>query len=177
MSKLSQKELYFSSSQDFFKEEVRVVLSSVREQLDDHLTAINENTNEIASNFEALCEINAKLEKLLERLDCIESFLFGREQDPVFEVKPLSGREKELFMALYSLLETAPYISYHQLARKLCWTEMLVASYVTNLLAKGVPVQKRFIDKKAMLTLDPRFRELQARKNILGIDARLTHWM
>lgn len=177
MSKLSQKELCFSSSPDFFKEEVKVVLSSVREQLDDHLTAINENTNEIASNFEALCEINEKLEKLFERLERVESFLSISQSAPVFAVKPLSSREKELFMALYSLLEAVPYVGYQQLARKLCWTEPLVASYITNLIAKGMPVQKRFINNKVVLSLDPRFRDLQARKNILKVDARLTQWI
>lgn len=152
-------------------------LSLIREQLEDHLAAINENTNEIQSNFEALCEINDKVEKLFERLDRIEGVLFGVEQPVSYNIKPLSKKEKEVFLALYSLLEALPYATYEQLGRKLCLTEPLVASYITNLIAKGVPVRKRFLEKRAILTLDQKFKELQAKQNILGIDAQLSSWI
>jgi len=177
LSRLTQKEVCFSENRDTFKFEVKQVFSSIREQLDDHLTAINENTNEIHSNFEALCELNNKVDKLIERIDKMESSLFGRKAEPVFKVKPLTKKEKELFLALYALMEDLPHATYQHLARKLCWTESLVASYITMLIAKGVPIKKRFFDKKAILSIDPKFRQIQAKKNILGIEARLTSWI
>ncbi len=172
-----QKEVCFSLKTDIFKLEVKSILASVKEQLEDHLSAINENTNEIQSNFEALCELNNKMEKLAERIDKIESCLFVAKQEPVFDIKPLTKKEKELFLALYTLLETRPHATYEDIARKLCWTDALVASYVTMLIAKRVPIKKQFVNKKAILFLDSQFKQLQAKNNILGIDTRLTYWM
>lgn len=175
MSSFRHKEMCLSTEKSF-KFEIQEVFSSIREQLDDHLISINENTNEIHSNFEALCELNNKVEKLGERLDKIEASLFGHQTQPVFKVKPLSKKEKELFLALYTLLESRQHVTYRDLSRIVCWPEALVASYITMLIAKGVPIQKRFLDKKAILSLDKHFKQLQAKKNILGIDTRLTHW-
>ena len=48
-------------------ERLKGVFSDVKEELEDHLTAINENTNEISANYEYLCEIDSKMDKLNER--------------------------------------------------------------------------------------------------------------
>lgn len=51
------------------KKELKKNLSSVRDEFEDHLEAINENTNEIQSNYEFLCELDSKIEKLNEIID------------------------------------------------------------------------------------------------------------
>ena len=46
------------------KDEVSFPLSSIREEIDDHLAAINDNTQEIQSNFAFLLELDSKIDKL-----------------------------------------------------------------------------------------------------------------
>jgi len=45
------------------------------------------------------------------------------------------------------------------------------------MLQKGVPVLKKKDGSRVFIRLDPAFRELQAKKNVIGLDAPLTCWM
>ena len=44
-----KQELLLSSDADVFRQELSVVLSCMREELDDHRLAVNENTDELAA--------------------------------------------------------------------------------------------------------------------------------
>ena len=48
---------------------------------------------------------------------------------------------------------------------------------VTGMIQKGVPVLKRYDGSVVFLKLDPAFRELQAKKNVIGLNALLTGWL
>ena len=153
----------------------------IKEQFDDHLETINENTNEIQSNFEYMCDLDRKIDKLGERIDQIANLI--REQrgekteKKTFTIQPLSSKEKEVFYALYVLTEHRKHATYKDIARRACFTETLVASYITNLIEKGIPVTKKYANRKAYLSLNPEFREIQAKENIAGVNTLLTHWM
>ena len=54
---------------------MKKVLAEIKDELNDHLDAINHSTNEISSNYEYLCEIDFKINKLAERLDQLQLFL------------------------------------------------------------------------------------------------------
>ena len=105
----------------------------VREQFDDHLEAINENTNEIHSNFEYLCEMDRKIEKLAEKVDELNHLIREQRGEKVeerkFELRPLTKKEKEVFYALYVLTEGRRFASYKEISRRACFSEELVASY------------------------------------------------
>ena len=168
------------SQMEFFnKDEVKYVLTSVREELDDHLTAINENSTEIQANFEYLQELDNKIEKLKERIDEIYNLIKGPEskKEPKFSFKALNGKEKEIFAVLYTLTETTAYVTYEQMARKTTLSHELVASYVANMVAKGIPITKKYFEKTAFVSLDPAFRQVQAKENIVGLNTQITHWI
>ncbi len=44
--------------------ELQDAFSQIKDEFEDHLTAINENTNEIQANYELLCNIDQKLKGL-----------------------------------------------------------------------------------------------------------------
>lgn len=152
--------------------DLREIFSEIRDEFEDHLTAINENTGEIQANYEALSELDSKIDRLGERLDKIELFLKGEgfkaDEEPKFNIPKLTKNEQEAFLILYTHEEKGP-ISYEELARKLCLTEELAASYVQSLVAKGVPIHKRYITNRAFVRLDKNFKHLQTKKNILKI--------
>lgn len=149
----------------------------MREELDDHREAINENTTELASAYEFMDELGRRLDKLQERLDELVLHVKGRPVEPVFSLSPLSSREKEVFRALYELTEERALISYDDLARRCALTKQLIANHIAAMLQKGVPVLKKKDGSKVFIRLDPAFRELQAKKNVIGLDAPLTCWM
>lgn len=152
--------------------DLKEIISEMRNEFEDHLIAINENTNEIQLNYEFSCELDTKIERLNERLDKIELFLknFGykAEEEPKYNIQPLTKKEQEVFLILYTHEEKGP-ISYAEIARKLCLTEELVCSYIQSIVSKGVPINKRYIDNKAFIRLDKKFKDLQTKKNILKI--------
>lgn len=149
--------------------------SQIKEDFEEHLTAINGNTNEIQSNYSYLCEIDSKIEKLKERMDQIQIFLqknqgFMAEENKKFETSPLTQNEKRVFLVLYTLDEENGNVSYRDLAVNLGLTDELVCNYINNMVAKGVPIVKRYINNKPFLKLNQDFKRLQTKENILKIE-------
>lgn len=163
-----------------FKEtniQLHEAFSQIRDEFEDHLTAINENTNEIQSNYELLCNIDQKLNKLTERLDKIELFLqnYGLKTEEKEQFKPirLSKREQEIFLILYTLEEVKGSVTYIDIARRISLPEDIIASYISNMIQKGVPIIKKYISNETHLSLNPKFKALQAKENILQIEQRI----
>ena len=60
-----------SSIKDLFKfqNKLKNQVEELKEQTEDHFHSINENTNEIQSNYEFSLEVDEKINKLAERID------------------------------------------------------------------------------------------------------------
>ena len=145
----------------------------VREELDDHREAINQSTNEIQTNYEYLCKLDSKIEKLGERIDELTMFikqLKGQEQKK-FIVSRLTRKEQEVFLFVYMNEE----ITYKEIGRRLALTEELVRCYIGNLTEKGVPILKKRIGEEELITLDQDFKAVQAKENIVGINEEISH--
>ncbi len=143
-------------------------LEDIKEELDEHLGAINENTSEIQSNFEYLSELNSKIERLSQRLDQIQMFLKMKTKEKKYSISPLTPNEKEIFLVLYTS-ENDALLTYSQIAKKVCLPELLVSEYITSLIAKGLPVHKKFVNNTAVISLDPDFKEVQAKENLIQL--------
>ena len=153
-------------------------LDNIRAELDDHLISINENTDEINQNFAYMEALNHKIDILAQRLDELSLLLKNPKRDiKTFKLAPLTKKEKAVFSALYKLLIDGKDITYRAISRELCMPESLVSAYVTNLMEKGVPVLKRRCGKTILLSLERSFQEEQAKKNIVGVNTLLTHWI
>ena len=147
----------------------------IKKQLGEHLKDINENSNEIQSNYEFLSVLESKIDKLTERVDQMQFFLqcnsnFIADKTNSFEISPLTRKEQYVFLVLYALDDEKNAVSYADIAKKTGFTESLVRDYMTSIIAKGVPITKRYINNKAYLKLNKEFKRLQAKENILCID-------
>ena len=49
------------------KDDLKGDPSKIKEEMEDHLLAINENTNEISSQYEYICELENKVEEVKKR--------------------------------------------------------------------------------------------------------------
>jgi len=143
------------------------IFKVIKEEFDDHLDAINRNTNEIQGNYEFLCELEKKLDKISERLDFIDSKFLGGEDVEKIHLTP---KEQEVFLLLYS---TDSGISIDEMARKLAYTPELIDNTVDNIVLKGIPVLKQIYNESIKLHLDTKFKDIQTRRNIVNINSSI----
>lgn len=154
---------------------LRQEFTRIRHEFEEHLQAINENTNEIAANYECICEIENRLDKLGARVDQIQMYLESQQsgisvtRKKEFDVKRLNRREQEVFLVIYTLEEEKGSVSYSDIAEKIGISEQLAGNYVTSIIEKGVPIIKRYVNSRPFIRLDPEFKTLQAKENILQL--------
>lgn len=134
----------------------------LKQQIEEHLSAINENTTEIQALFDYLHEIDQKLDLLTQRMDQLQ--LSQLPLSP--KTLALTQMEKTVFLALYT--EESP-LCFQELAVKTGLPAALVPDCISALVNKGVPFIRTFYGDKLFFKLDPRFKELQAKENILNL--------
>lgn len=166
-----------------FANSIKESFLRVREEFTEHLEAINDNSRENQENYEHICEIENKIEKLNEKIDEISvylsrSFNYGngniKDLDSCVNID-LSSREKEIFLVLYTSDETKP-LYYSDLAAKLGISEHLAREYVLSMITKGIPINKVVKNSKVLLSLDSQFKQVQAKHNVLKLNSTLTRW-
>ncbi|MBI2646846.1 HTH domain-containing protein [Candidatus Woesearchaeota archaeon] len=153
---------------------LRLELTKIRHELEEHLQAINETTNEIVANYEYLSVLESKLDRLSDRVNQMQMHLELNSDTVIakrnnFEVKKLNRIEQKVFLVIYTLEEEKGSVTYEDIAQKLKISEQLVGNYVTSLIGKGVPIMKRYLNSKPFLRLDPVFKTLQTKENILQL--------
>ena len=158
------------NSNKILKEE----LKQLKEQNEDHLTSINENTNEIQANYEYYVEFESKMDRIAERIDEISMMVGLQKNQKNPEIPKLTTVEKEVFLALYTLCEQQEYASYKDISKTVNLSETLVMHYITILIEKGVPIIKTYSNKKARLKMSSYFKTLQTKKDILRINEDLS---
>lgn len=161
-----------SDSVDSVKRQLDAALKGVREEFDDHLDSINENTSEIEANYELLCRLESKVDRLQVQVEHLQLALSAISGAPKSSELPesieLDEKEKELFLVLYTAPDNKP-VTYKELAAAVRESEFLARGYVTNMIEKGVPVMKRYINDTAYISLESSFKERQARLNIVKL--------
>ena len=146
---------------------VQHAFNEVRAEMDEHLDAINQNAAETHTAHARLQELDAKVDKLSDKID--ELFmLLSPEKGVDFSTLKLSLQEQEVFLVLYGV--EGP-ITPAQVGRKLGLSAKLAAQYLYNLQIKGVPMLARNWEGELFYSLDLKFKDLQARKNILRISS------
>ena len=142
------------------------MLAQIREELDDYLSAINDNTSEIKSNYSYTQLVDQRIDQVLSRLDRIEQALGSRRRP---NVQPLTYEEKKVFLILYT--EDVPK-SYTDLAQQANLSEGLVVDIIASLIEKGVPLLKSHFNTTAYIKMDPSFKEVQAKENVVNLSLK-----
>lgn len=165
----------FRKKKKISEEAIKSSFKRVKEELNEHLEGINQNTNEVQANYEYMQKLNIKIDKLNEKLEEIRMHLdmiqddASKNYEQYTNIK-LTIREQEVFLVLYT---NRDYINYKQIAKRLGLTETLVGNYLTNLVEKGIPILKRYEERIAFVRLEPLFKDLQTRENLLKINDRI----
>ncbi|MBS3127365.1 hypothetical protein J4228_04335 [Candidatus Woesearchaeota archaeon] len=141
---------------------MRKKLGVVRQALEEHLAAINENTTEIQALFDYLHDLDVKFDKISQRLDHFEL-----QQEPAKpSVAPLERLEKKVFLVLYT--EESP-LSFQEIAGKAQLPVALISESISSLTSKGVPLVRSFFNDQQFVKLDPQFKEIQAKENVVNL--------
>lgn len=150
-------------------EEFRSKFRQVEHELNDHLESVNANTNEIQCLYEMMSEMSSKLDKLNSRIDDLQVHVDYQSPHKYVDVhvKPLTKREREIFVALYT--HDGEQLTYAEIAKIAGYDEVIVQEYITNLIAKGIPISKKFQNSSIFVSLDREFKELQAKQKIIKL--------
>lgn len=166
---ISEQQLVSISESEVIKQ----VLDSMREELDDHRQSINENTTELETVFEFLSALEAKLDNVQRIAEQLALTLNAPQQ----AIGVLNRREKQVSQALFLLGKTKPWVSCEELANHCSFSREVLAATIAALIAKQVPILKKYDGTRAYVQLTPNFREQQAKHNVLKTDCQLTQWI
>ncbi len=132
--------------------------------MEEHRSAINENTEEIQTLFDFLTEIEIKIEKVSQRLDRFQLSI-GQPMEKI-QVAPLTHLEQKVFLVFYT--EEMP-LSQKEIVDKSGCSADFVRECISSLIKKGIPLQRSFFNEQVFIRLDPQFKELQAKENIINL--------
>ena len=141
----------------------------MQSELDDHLLAINENTNELHANYEQLCQLENRLEKLTQKVEGHEIAWSQQRPVHVHQRVTLCAGEKRVFLALY----TAQSLTFAELSSVLALPLIAVRQYVASLVQKGVPVVADDNAHMPRISLPHAFKQLQAKDNLVDLSEQL----
>ncbi len=154
--------------------DVNQVIESMREELDDHLVAINENTEEIELNYSYVLAFNERLKLVEQKIEQLIK-IFDKEQHEEQKIKFKKIRITEAEQKIFSLFyNTDRAMSYSDVEEESGVSKNKVKTCLNSLIEKGVPVYRFLTNKKQYYYLDAGFKQLQCKENILQLDKTLT---
>lgn len=139
-------------------------IQKIFQALEEHLSAINENTSELQALFDYVQEVESKIEKLSQRLDQLQ--LSDVKQPGKAAISPLNQMEKKVFLILYT--EEMP-LTFQELSKKTNLALSLIPECVSSLVQKGIPLHRSHCREQLVFTLDKQFKELQAKENVVNL--------
>jgi hypothetical protein len=164
------------------KKKIKKAFTNVKEELSEHLDTINSNTHEIQSNTCYVQHLEKKIDKLTERVDyiymCLSELLGKKDKEfynaceEDFNILRLTKREQDFFLLIYDSDEKG-YITIDRMSKMSGYGHDDIKTYISRLISKGIPITKKHTDSDIKIFLDPNFKELQTKKNILNISSKI----
>lgn len=148
---------------------IRLAFNKVRDELDDHLDTINSNSEEIKSLYGFLIGLEQKIDKLADHIDELRTSQTSTKQYP-----RLTLREQETFLLIYTQNEP---VSLAYLVEQLGFTEETILTLLHQLMDKNIPLLEQKSEDKRFYSLELRFKELQAKQNIVHIDEQVSRFV
>ena len=150
---------------------IRSAFSIIKDEMNDHLDAINENTSEINAAQDYAHHLEEMILKLGERLDELElrmNDMQGIKKDfSALKTIILEPTEKDIFKLLYEA--KGDLFDSKRIARHLGLTEESIKGFIDGMLIKGIPIITKYFDGKVFLVLDSDFCNLQAKESVIKL--------
>ncbi|MGV8171235.1 MAG: hypothetical protein ACP5OA_00905 [Candidatus Woesearchaeota archaeon] len=149
---------------------LREAFRKIREERDEHLESINGLTIELQTAFEYISDLENRYEKLKEITDELQMFKNSLllNDKTHFSNIVLSLDEQKLFLTLYVFGEKEP-LSLKYITNKLALEQGVIKALLSSLLDKKIPITRERIGTEWYFNIDPRFRELQTKENLIKI--------
>lgn len=151
-------------------ENVKTAFEMVREEFDEHLLAINENTTEQLIQNNHICELDQRLCKIEERMDEIHNMLRQMITKAELSVK-MTKEEQRVFLLLYT---HDKFITPKEISTRLCMQMQEAGEALDAMMDKGVPIEREMLDGRIYFRLSKEFKLRQAKENIVKIDPEVT---
>jgi hypothetical protein len=145
-------------------------LSTIRAEIDEQLTAINGNTNELEIQNSFICEIDNRINKVEEKIDGVCMLLKQILAKAKLSVE-LSKDEQRAFLVMYT---HEKFMTSDLLSQKSLLTPAVVEEALSSMLDKGIPVEREILDGKVYFRLNKDFKLRQAKEQIIKIDPDVT---
>ncbi len=139
-------------------------IENINQALEEHLGAINDNSLEIQSLFDYMREIEVKMDKISHRLDQLQ--LASDKTPEKISVMPLDKTEMRIFLTFYT--EEHP-LTFQEIAQKVNLPYTMIPDCLSALTQKGIPLQRSYFKNQLFIKLDPQFKEMQAKENIVNL--------
>ncbi|MBN1385464.1 hypothetical protein JW968_00625 [Candidatus Woesearchaeota archaeon] len=141
---------------------------AIREEMDDHREAINENTREIQENSVVFSDFDARLAKLEERMDELQLMIHSlpKAKEEIF----LDEVEAKVFLVLYTFSIGSP-LSLQDIARRANLTELKVRQILRSIMEKGIIVRTNEVDNTLFYELDDAFAARHAKHSIVRMES------
>src|SRR3989338_2779995 len=136
----------------FIVEKIRNSFAAVKEEMEDHLVAINENTDELKNHADFIGELDGKIEKLNERIDELQMMMIQIKQNSLSENEQ---KVLELLNAFSSPLSCA------DVAMRINLSELTVKAHLFSMICKGIPIKEKIIENQSYFLIEKKFREKQ----------------
>lgn len=156
----------FNNSRD---EKLKQAFSKIKEEMEDHLNSINQNTQEIQSLYDYIYELESKIDKLNEKIEEIQLYLFNSKNNKNNE--ELNLKEQEIFLLLYTEKD---FLEVKEISEKTGFREDFIINSISELIKKGIPIIRRQVKDKHLIKLDDSFREIQAKSGIVKLNKELS---
>jgi len=160
-------EIKKSMNEDFLgaEKELRSFLLNIRDEMDDHLTSINQNTEEVSKFYNHIDEVEAKIDKLNTRLDTMH-MMFRQVMNQAAVSVDLNLNEQRLFV----MLEACPkYLAISDLAERTGVSFENAEESIMSMTDKGLPLIKGIYESKSCVKLDPEFKQMNRRQRLIKI--------
>ncbi len=149
-----------------YSDKIRKSFDLVKLEFEEHLDAINQNTNEIQHQYEIIAELENKMDSLAERIEHLELALNSITESRNPE---LNDTEKKIFLELYKLTEVKSFVELHEFEAKLGIDGFFIDSIINSMISKGVKIEKKIEENKLFYGIEKEFRDEQIKHNILQI--------
>lgn len=142
-------------------------LRDIRNELDEHLAAINENTGEVANVHEEVADLDVRLAKLAERVDALQALILAQTRErmdtrplaPAVDVRSrpvrLTANEESVVRALAAADGALPV---REIGKRAGLTVELANQVLSRIVHKGVPLVVRMEEGVTVYALESGFR-------------------